>query len=35
MSFSKDAFIDGFIAETQEHIDAINNNIIRLKKIIL
>ena len=33
MSFSKDAFIDGFIAETQEHIDAINNNIIRLKKI--
>ena len=32
MAFSKEEFIEGFIAETREHIDAIDNEIIELKK---
>ncbi len=32
MPFSKADFIDGFIAETGEHLDAVNNGIIQLKK---
>ena len=31
MSFSKEDFIEGFVSETQEHIDAVNNGIIQLK----
>ena len=29
--FSKDAFVEGFITETGEHLDAINTGIISLK----
>ena len=31
MSFSKDKFIEGFIAETGEHLDLIANSVIELK----
>ena len=31
MSFSKSEFIDGFISETKEHLEKINNDIIVLK----
>ncbi|MBR6154592.1 MAG: response regulator [Treponema sp.] len=31
MAFSKEEFIEGFVSETQEHIDAINNGIIQYK----
>lgn len=31
MDFSKSAFVEGFVTETREHLDAINNGIISLK----
>lgn len=31
MAFSKDAFVSGFITETREHLDSINDGIIKLK----
>lgn len=32
MQFSKDSFTEGFIQETQDHLDSINNLIISLRK---
>ena len=31
MSFSKEEFIEGFVSETREHLDAINDGIIQFK----